>query len=142
MSVTLPWFEPVADSPAIADGVPGIELRLPEAVPLEPPASLVVAGVFQLPAKTAAELPREDPFPALTLLVVEEDSARSFALRPARSAVGPEARDAPPDQKRGWFQADLFAQARFVPRAGRYFVSAYLGPVRSRTAEVRVVARS
>lgn len=142
MSVTLPWFEPVADSPAIAEGVPGIELAAPAATPLESPPSLVVAGVFQLPAKDAAELPREDPFAALTLLVVEEGSARSFALRPARSAVGPETREVPPGFRRGWFQADLFAQARFVPRAGRYFVSAHIGPLRSRTAEVRVVARS
>lgn len=142
MSVTLPWFEPVADSPAIAEGVAGIELVVPAAVPLESPASLVVTGVFQLPAKDAAELPREDPFAALTLLVVEEGSARSFALRPARSAVGPETRDVPPGFRRGWFQADLFAQARFVPRAGRYFVSAHLAALRSRPAEVRVTARS
>lgn len=141
MSVTLPWFEPVPESPAIAEGEPGIELVAPAAVPLEAPASLVVTGVFQLPAKDAADLPREDPFAALTLLVVEEGSARSFALRPARSAVGPETREVPPDFRRGWFQADLFAQARFVPRAGRYFVSAHLAALRSRPAEVRVTAR-
>jgi len=142
VSATLPWFEPVADSPAIAEGVAGIELKAPEAVPLEKPASLTVSGVFQLAEKDAAALPREDAFAALTLLVVEVDSARSFALRPARSAVGPETQAAPSDMRRGWFQADVFAQSGFVPRAGRYFVSAYLAGLRSRTVEVRVVARS
>lgn len=142
MSVTLPWFEPVADSPAIADGVAGIELKVPAAVPLEQPAALVVAGVFQLAAKDAKALPHEDPFAALTLLVVEEKTARSVALRPARSAIGPEAQPAPPDLLRGWFQADVFGQSGFVPRPGRYFVSAHLGALRSRSHEARVVARS
>lgn len=142
MSATLPWFEPVADSPAIADGVAGIELKAPAAVPLERPAALPVSGVFQLAAKDAGELPREDPFAALTLLVVEERTARSVALRPARSAVGPETQSVPPDMRRGYFQADVFGQSGFVPRAGRYFVSAYLAGLRSRTVEVRVVARS
>lgn len=142
MSATLPWFEPAADSPAIADGVAGIELKAPEAVPFEKPASLTVSGVFQLSEKDAAALPREDAFAALTLLVVEVGSARSVALRPARSAVGPETQAVPPDMRRGWFQADVFGQTGFVPRAGRYFVSAYLAGLRSRVVEVRVVARS
>lgn len=142
MSLTLPWFEPVADSPAIAEGVAGIELGAPAVVPLEKPTALAVAGVFQLAAKDAEALPRQDPFAALTLLVVEVGSARSFALRPARSAVGPETQPVPPDLLRGFFQADVFGQSGFVPRAGRYFVSAYLAGLRSRAVEVRVVARS
>lgn len=142
MSATLPWFDPVADSPAIAEGVAGIELKAPAAVPFDKPTMLVVAGVFQLAEKDAAALPREDPFAALTLLVVEVDSARSVALRPARSAVGPETQAAPPDLRRGWFQADVFGQSGFVPRPGRYFISAYLAGLRSRSVEVRVVARS
>ncbi len=142
MSTTLPWFEPVADSPAIPDGVACIELKVPAVAPLEERTALVVTGAFQLAAKDAQALPREDPFGALTLLVVEEGSARSFALRPARSAVGPETQAAPPDLRRGWFQADVFGQSGFAPRGGRYFVSAYLGPLRSRVAETRVVARS
>ncbi len=141
MSATLPWFEPVADSPSLPEGVAGIELKLPAAVPLEKPAVLAVAGTFQLTGKDAKALPREDPFAALTLLVVEEKTARSFALRPARSAIGPVTQPAPPDLLRGWFQADLFGQGGFEPRAGRYFVSAYLGQLRSRVVEVRVVAR-
>lgn len=142
MSATLPWFEPVADSPAIADGVAGIELKAPAEVPLDPPTALAVSGVFQLAEKDAAALPREDPFAALTLLVVEAGSARSVALRPARSAVGPETQAVPPGLRRGWFQADVFGQSGFVPRAGRYYVSAYLAGMRSRTVEVRVVGRS
>lgn len=142
MSATLPWFEPVADSPAIPEGIAGIELKAPAAVPLEKPTVLVVAGVFQLAEKDVAELPREDPFAALTVLVVEEGTARSVALRPARSAVGPETQAAPPDLRRGWFQADVFGQSGFVPRPGRYFVSAYLAGLRSRAVEVRVIARS
>jgi hypothetical protein len=142
MSSTLPWFEPVADSPPIADGVAGIELAAPAAVALERPAMLRVSGVFQLAAADVAALPREDAFAALTLLVVEAGSARSFALRPARSAVGPEAQPAPPDLVRGWFQADVFGQGRFVPRAGRYFVSAHLAHLRSRVVEVRVTGKS
>lgn len=142
MSATLPWFEPAGDSPAIADGVAGIELKVAAAVPLEKPATLVVSGVFQLAAKDAAELPREDPFAALTLFLVEEGSARSLALRPARSAVGPETRDVPPGMRRGWFQADAFGHGAFVPRPGRYFLSAHLSGLRSRSVEVRVVARS
>lgn len=142
MSVTLPWFEPVADSPALAEGVAGIELQAPAAVPLERPAALAVSGVFQIAAKDAGALPREGPFAALTLLLVEVGSARSVALRPARSAIGPQTQPAPPDLRRGWFQADVFGQSGFVPRAGRYFVSAYLGALRSRVVEVRVVARS
>lgn len=142
MSATLPWFEPVADSPALAEGVAGIELKLPATVPLEQPAALAVSGVFQITEKDAATLPREDPFAALTLLVVEEVTARSLALRPARSAVGPQTQAVPPDLRRGWFQADVFGQSGFVPRPGRYFVSAYLAGLRSRSVEVRVVARS
>jgi hypothetical protein len=142
VSATLPWFGPAADSPAIADGVAGIELKVPAAVPLEKPTALAVSGVFQLTEKDAASLPREDPFAALTLLVVEEGSARSVALRPARSAVGPVTQAAPPDLRRGWFQADVFGQSGFVPRAGRYFISAYLAGLRSRIVEVRVTARS
>ncbi len=142
MSGTLPWFEPVPDSPAITDGVAGIELKVPAVVPLESPATLPVTGIFQIPAKDAADLPREDPFAALTLLVIEEESARSFAMRPARSAVGPETQDVPPDLRRGWFQADAFGHGAFVPMPGRYFVSAHLAALRSRTVEVRVVARS
>jgi hypothetical protein len=142
MSATLPWFEPVADSPAIAEGVAGIELKAPAVVPLEKPTALAVSGVFQLAEKDAAALPREDPFAALTLLVVEVGSARSVALRPARSAIGPETQPVPPDLRRGFFQADVFGQSGFVPRAGRYFVSAYLAGLRSRPVEVRVIARS
>jgi len=142
MSVTLPWFEPVADSPPIAEGVAGIELKAPAVVPLEQPATLAVTGVFQLAVKDAEALPREDPFAALTLLLVEVGSARSVALRPARSAIGPETQLVPPDLRRGYFQADVFGQSGFVPRAGRYFVSAYLAGLRSRAVEVRVVARS
>ena len=142
MSATLPWFEPVADSPAIADGIAGIELKAPAEIPLEKPTTLTVSGVFQLAEKDAAALPREDPFAALTLLVVEVGSARSAALRPARSAVGPETQAAQPDMRRGWFQADVFGQSGFVPRTGRYFISAYIAGLRSRSVEVRVVARS
>jgi len=142
VSATLPWFEPVADSPAITEGVAGIELKAPAAVPLDQPTFLTVSGVFQLAEKDAAALPREDPFAALTLLVVEEGTARSVALRPARSAVGPETQAVPPDLRRGWFQADVFGQTGFVPRPGRYFVSAYLAGLRSASVEVRVVARS
>lgn len=142
MSATLPWFEPVADSPALAEGAAGIALKAPAAVALERPTALVVSGVFQVAAKDAAALPREDPFAALTLLVVEAGTARSVALRPARSAVGPETQAVPPDLRRGFFQADVFGQSGFVPRAGRYFVSAYLGPLRSPSVEVRVVARA
>lgn len=142
MSTTLPWFEPVADSPAIADGVAGIELKAPAVVPLERPASLPVSGVFQLAAKDVGDLPREDAFAALTLLLVEAGTARSVAFRPARSAVGPETRPVPPEMVRGWFQADVFAQPGFVPRAGSYFVIAYLAGLRSAPVEVRVVARS
>jgi hypothetical protein len=142
MSTTLPWFEPVADSPAIADGVAGLELKAPAAVALERPAALPVSGVFQLAAKDAGALPRQDPFAALTLLVVEAGTARSVAFRPARSAVGPETQPAPPEMVRGYFQADVFGQSGFVPRAGRYFVFAYLAGLRSRPVEVRVIARS
>jgi len=142
VSATLPWFEPLADSPAIAEGVEGIELKAPAEVPLEKPAALAVSGVFQLAEKAASALPREDPFAALTLLVVEENTARSVALRPARSAVGPRTQAAPPDLRRGWFQADVFGQSGFVPRPGRYFISAYLAGLRSASVEVRVVARS
>jgi hypothetical protein len=139
---TLPWFEPVADSPAIADGVAGIEIKAPAVVALERPTVLPVSGVFQLAAKDAEALPREDAFAALTLLVVEAGTARSVALRPARSAVGPETRSVPPDMRRGYFQADVFGQSGFVPRAGRYFVYAHLADLCSPAAEVRVVARS
>jgi hypothetical protein len=139
MSATLPWFEPVADSPVIAEGVAGIVLAVPAVVQLARPAALPVSGVFQLAEKDAAELPREDPFAALTLLVYEAGSARTVAFRPARSAVGPETRSVPPGMRRGWFQADVFGQPGFVPRAGRYFVSAYLGVLQSASAEVRVV---
>jgi hypothetical protein len=142
MSATLPWFEPAADSPAIAVGVAGIELKAPAVIALERPASLPVSGVFQMAAKDAGELPRQDPFAALTLLVVEARTARSVAFRPARSAVGPEAEPVPPDMVRGFFQADVFAQPGFVPRAGLYYVSAHLAGLRSRPVEVRVVARS
>jgi hypothetical protein len=139
MSGTLPWFEPVADSPAVADGVAGIVLAAPPVVPLAQPTRLAVSGVFQIAEKDARQLPREDPFAALTLLVYEVDSARSIAFRPARSAIGPEAQPSPPGMLRGWFQADVFGQPGFVPRAGRYFVSAHLGELRSSPAEVRVV---
>jgi hypothetical protein len=139
VSATLPWFEPAADSPAIADGVAGIVLAVPSVVANARPAALPVSGVFQLPAKLAAELPREDPFAALTLLVYEVGSARTVAFRPARSAVGPETQTVPPDMRRGFFQADAFGQPGLVPRPGRYFVSAYLGPLQSACAEVLVV---
>jgi hypothetical protein len=139
VSPTLPWFEPAADSPAIADGVAGIVLAAPAVVALANPASLPVSGVFQLGDKDAAELPREDPFAALTLLVYEAGSARTVAFRPARSAVGPETQAVPPGMRRGFFQADVFGQPGFVPRAGQYYVSAYLGALQSASAEVRVV---
>lgn len=142
MSGTLPWFEPAADSPAIADGVAGIELSAPAVVAFGRPTVLPVSGVFQIAEKDAAELPREDPFAALTLLVVQAGSARSIALRPARSAVGPETRAVPPGMRRGWFQADAFDRDGFVTRPGRYFVSAHLAGLRSRVAEVRVVEGS
>lgn len=139
-AATLPWFEPTAESPAVPDGVAGIVLSVPSVVALGPPAALAVSGTFQLTEQAAAELPREDPFAALTLLVVEVGSARSMAFRPARSAVGPETQPAPPGMRRGWFHTDAFAQPGFVPRAGRYFISAYLGGLQSLAAEVRVVA--
>ena len=139
MSGTLPWFEPVTGSPAVADGVAGIVIAAPAVVALAQPTVLPVSGVFQLTEQDAQSLPREDPFAALTLLVYEVDSARSVAFRPARSAVGPETQPFPPGMLRGWFQADMFGQPGFVPRAGRYFVTAHLGALRSAPAEVRVL---
>lgn len=135
----LPWFEPTEDSPRVPEGVAGIVLSVPAVAALGASASLLVSGTFQLTEQDAAGLPREDPFAALTLFVVEAGSARSVAFRPARSAVGPETQPAPPGMRRGWFHADVFSQPGFVPRAGRCFVSAYLGALQSQAAEVRVV---
>lgn len=139
MSPALPWFEVTADSPTVPDGVSGLVLSVPATVTTGRPAALPVSGTFQLSEGEAAELPREDPFAALTLLVVEVGSARSVAFRPARSAVGPETQTVPPGMRRGWFHADVFGQPGFVPRPGRYYVSAWLGTLHSLAAEVRVV---
>ncbi len=139
MSPALPWFEATADSPAVPDGVACLMLTVPATVAASRPAALPVSGTFQMSERDAAELPREDPFAALTLLVVEVGSARSMAFRPARSAVGPETQPVPPGMRRGWFHADVFGQTGFVPRPGRYYVSAWLGALQSLAAEVCVV---
>lgn len=141
MSTTLPWFEPVADSPAPPEGAPGIVLAAPVIVALDSPAMLRVSGVFQVADADAKALAREDAYDALTLLLVEQRTARSATLRPARSAVGLEAQDVAPGLRRGFFQADVFGQSGFQPRAGLYWVSAHLGHMRSKSVEVRVQAR-
>ncbi len=141
MSATLPWFEPVADSPAPPEGVPGIVLAAPPVLALEERTVLRVSGVFQLADADAKALPREDAFDALTLLLVEARTARSVTLRPARSAVGLEPQAVAPGMRRGFFQADVFGQSGFQPRAGLYWVTAHLGHLRSNAVEVRVQAR-
>lgn len=133
------WFEVAVDSPPVPDGVAIIMLAMPAVVVLGAPSALPVSGTFQLSEADAAGLRREDPFAALTLLLYEAGSARSVAFRPARSAVGPETQAAPPGMRRGWFQTDAFAHSGLVPRAGSYFVSAYLGALQSATHEVRVL---
>lgn len=142
MSTTLPWFEPAADSPAPPEGATGIVLAAPAIVALESPAMLRVSGVFQVAVEDARALPREDLYDALTLLLVEQRTARSATLRPARSAVGLETQDVAPGWRRGYFQADVFGQTGFRPREGLYWVSAHLAHLRSAPIEVRVRARA
>lgn len=109
---------------------------MPEEVRLGAGAEWPLAGAFQITAEAATALPRQDPFAALVVLVVETAAYDSAAFRPAGSAIRLEPQPAPGGRVRGYFHVDVLRMSRVPPRPGRYFVSAWLGDWRSESIPV------
>lgn len=139
MSATLPAFERTDASPELPPGFEGIVLQFPEEVVLRPPVQLPISGAFQMKADAVPALPRQDPFAALVVLVIETSTHRSVTFRPARSAVRLEPVAVPGGWIRGYFHVDAFAMTHRAPELGRYFVSAWLGDLRSDSRPLDVV---
>lgn len=140
MSATLPAFERGAGSPELPADFEGIALVVPAEVRAAEPTRLPLSGAFQMKAEALDALPRRDPFAALTVLLIQCSTHRSVAFRPARSAIRLEPAAAPGGMVRGDFHVDAFEMANVAPAPGRWFVSAWLGELRSESKPFEVTA--
>lgn len=140
MSATLPVFERTADSPELAADFEGIVINVPREVRVAAHTALPLSGAFQVTAEALDALPRRDPFAALTVLLIQGSTHRSVAFRPARSAIRLEPESRPGGRVRGDFHVDAFEMANVAPAPGRWFVSAWLGDLRSESIPFEVTA--
>lgn len=141
MKWRLPSFEPLAESPKLADDFVGIALTFPKAIDLAAEPALPVFGAFQLSDKAVAALPGQDPFRAVVVLLIDTNGYQPYSFNPAGKSIMLERAKSPQGMFRGYFNVDAFRMARTQPRPGQFFVSAYLDVYRSPSLPVDVTGR-